>query len=181
MCEGCLRATDWSQDDKTILTFGGDPYRINALDIASRQQTPLIAHPSNHVLYGRFSPDNRWISFTVRTAANRAWIAIAPVEGKAVPEAAWIKISEEGPEDRANWSPDGNTLYFTSERDGYTCLWGQRLDASRRPMGEPFAGHHFHERLVFQKLGWSVGAGRVAMALGESTGNIWMMSSSGTQ
>ncbi|HYO84372.1 MAG TPA: winged helix-turn-helix domain-containing protein [Bryobacteraceae bacterium] len=182
MCEGCLRATDWSKDDKTILVFGGEPYRINTLDVASRQQAPLIAHPSNHVLYGRFSPDNRWISFTVRIAANRAWIAIAPVAARTpVPEPAWIKISEEGPEDRANWSPDGNTLYFTSERDGYTCLWGQRLDTSRRPIGQPFGAHHFHERLVFQKLGWSVGAGRLAMALGESTGNIWMMSSSGAR
>ena len=180
LCEDCLRATDWSHDEKRILVVGGDPYRISSLDVASRVQTPLLVHGSNHVLYGRFSPDDPWVSFTVRRAANRAWIAIAPVRGPSpVPETAWINVSEEGPEDRANWSPDGRTLYFTSSRDGYTCMWGQRIDTvSHTPVGQPCAARHFHERLVLQQLGWSIGGGRVAFALRESTGNIWTMSPS---
>jgi Tol biopolymer transport system component len=40
LCEGCLRATDWSRDEKTLLTFGGDPYQINLLDLTSHRQTP---------------------------------------------------------------------------------------------------------------------------------------------
>ena len=37
------------------------------------------------------------------------------------------------------WSPDGNLLYFLSERDGFRCIWGQKLDpASKRPLGAPF-------------------------------------------
>ena len=70
LCEGCLRATDWSLDEKTLLVYGGDPYQINILDIASRRQTPLVKHPDYNVLYGRLSPDNRWISFTARVAAR---------------------------------------------------------------------------------------------------------------
>jgi Tol biopolymer transport system component len=107
-------------------------------------------------------------------------IMIAPLDGpKLVPEDAWIKITEEGPEDWANWSPDGRTLYFTSERDGHTCLWGQHLDAnSHRPVGEAFAVQHFHGRASYQQGGWSAAGGRIAVVLVDGTKNIWMMSRS---
>jgi serine/threonine protein kinase/WD40 repeat protein len=180
LCEGCLRATDWSRDDKTVLVFGGSPYQIDVLDLASHRQTPLLKHPNYHLLYGRFSPDNRWVSFTVRTEPNRGYIAIAPVDGpKPVPESAWIKITPSEAQDWANWSPDGKTLYFTSRRDGHSCLWGQRLEASsHRPVSEAFAVQHLHGRLSYQKLGWSAAGGRIGLVLLEETGNIWMMSRS---
>jgi hypothetical protein len=71
--------------------FGGNPYQINVLDVASHEQTPLLKHPTYNLLYGRFSPDNRWVSFTARIQPNRARIVVAPVDGaNAVPESAWI-------------------------------------------------------------------------------------------
>jgi Tol biopolymer transport system component/DNA-binding winged helix-turn-helix (wHTH) protein len=178
MCEGCLRATDWSQDEKTLLIFGGSPYQINILDITSHRQTVVLKHATWNLLYGHFSPDNRWLSFTARTQPNRAYIMIAPIDGTTpVPERAWINIAEGAGEDWANWSPDGKTLYFTSAKDGHFCLWGQRIEASsHRPAGEPFAVQHFHGRVSYQQGGWSAAGGRIAMVLGENTGNIWMMS-----
>jgi len=180
LCEGCLRATDWSRDEKTLLVHGGNPFQINALDVASRQQTPILKHPNYSLLYARFSPDNRWVSFTARTQPNRGRIAIAPLDGpKPVPESAWITIAEAGADDYANWSPDGNTLYYTSARDGHSCLWGQRIEAiSHRPVGEPFAVQHLHGRVSFGHGGWSAAGGRIGLALVEVTGNIWMMSRS---
>jgi len=183
LCEGCLRATDWSRDEKTLLMFGGNPYQIDVLNVASHRQTPLLKHPTYNLLYGRFSPDNRWVSFTARTQPNRGRIAIAPVDGpKPVPESAWITIAETGSDDWANWSPDGKTLYFTSPRDGNNCLWGQRIEAdSHRPVGEVFAVQHLHGRVSFAHLGWSAAGGRIGLALAEDTGNIWMMSRSGAR
>ena len=36
-------------------------------------------------------------------------------------------------------------MYFTSTRDGYLCIWAQRLDpVSKHPLGSPFAYEHFH-------------------------------------
>ncbi len=182
LCEGCLRATDWSRDEKALLVFGGSPYQINLLDIASRRQSALLKHAAYNLLYGRFSPDNRWISFTARTQPNRARIMVAPLRGPAlVPESAWIGITEEGPEDWANWSPDGRTLYFTSRRDGHRCLWGQRIDpGSHRPLGEAFAAQHLHGRASYQQFGWSAGGGWIAAVLRESAGNIWMISRAGS-
>jgi hypothetical protein len=146
----------------------------------------LLKHLKDHVLYGRFSPDNRWISFTIRTSPTHARVAIAPFNGlRPIPESAWITIADVSTEDWANWSPDGRTLYFPSERDGHRCLWGQRIDAvSHRPVGEPFAAWHFHGRTSYAyccRDGWSAAGGRIAIALTEDTGNIWLMSHPGTR
>jgi Tol biopolymer transport system component/DNA-binding winged helix-turn-helix (wHTH) protein len=185
LCEGCLRATDWSRDEKTLLVFGGAPYQIDVLDIASHRQVPLLKHHDYNLLYGRFSPDDRWVSFTARTQPNRARIVIAPVDGpKPIPESSWITIAKEGEgaEDWAGWSPDGKTLYFTSGTDGHTCLWGQRIDATaHQPVGGAFAVQHLHGRLSYQQGGWSAAGGRIAMVLREDTGNIWMMSRAGAR
>ncbi len=182
LCEACLRATDWSRDEKTLLVFGGNPYQINVLDLASHEQTPLLKHPTYSLLYARFSPDSRWVSFTVRTEPDAGYIAIAPIGAKPVPESAWIKITPAGQQDWANWSPDGKTLYFTSHRDGHSCLWAQRLDpATHHPAGDPFAIQHFHGRLSYQAGGWSAAGGRIVLVLAENTGNIWMMSRSGAR
>ncbi len=182
LCEGCLRATDWSRDEKSLLVFSGNPYHVDILDLDSRRQTILLRHPAHNLLYARFSPDNRWVSFTARTQPNRASILIAPVDGpKPVPESAWIKIADEGAEDWANWSPDGKALYFTSARDGHTCLWGQRIDARHQPVGTAFALQHLHGRVSYHQGGWSAAGGRIAMVLAEDTGNIWIMSRSGAR
>jgi serine/threonine protein kinase len=183
LCDDCLRATVWSHDEKMLLVFGGSPYQVNILDIASHQQTSAFKHPAYNLLYARFSPNDRWVSFTARFQPNRSWIMIAPTDGpRPVPESTWIKIAEEGAEDWANWSPDGKTLYFTSARDGHTCLWGQRIDASsHRPIGAAFAVQHFHGRATYRQGGWSAAGGRIAIVLQDGTDNIWMMSRSATR
>lgn len=178
ICEGCLRATDWSLDARSLLVHGGDPYHIALLDIPSRRRRPVVKHPLHQVLYGRFSPDRRWISFTVRVPHAGGRIVIAPADGpKPIDESAWFTIAEAGPDDYAIWSPDGKTLYFTSAKDGYSCLWGQRVDAtSRRLVGEAFGAHHLHGRLSFGHGGWSAAHGRIALPLVETAGNLWLMS-----
>jgi len=101
LCDGCLRATDWSRDGKTLLIFAGNPYQTNLLD-----EFPLLTHPTYPLLNARFSPDNRWVSFTAGIQPNRGLIAIAPVDGpKPVPESAWIPIAEAQADDWADWSP----------------------------------------------------------------------------
>jgi serine/threonine protein kinase/Tol biopolymer transport system component len=180
LCEDCLQATSWSRDEKKLLVFGGNPYQINILDLASHQQTPILKHPRYSLLYARFSPDNRWVSFTVRTEPGHARVMIAPLDGpKPVVESAWITIAEVLAGESASWSPDGRTLYFISGMDGHNCLWGQRLEpSSHRPVGPAFAVQHLHGRVFYsdEVNGWSAAGGRIVMLLTENLGNIWLMS-----
>ena len=82
MCDGCLRATDWSRDEKKLLIFGGFPYAIDLLDVASHNRTSLLRDPKQSLLFARYSPDNRWVSFTMRMNASLARIMIAPIDGR---------------------------------------------------------------------------------------------------
>ena len=72
------------------------------------------------------------------------------------------------------WSPDGSRLYFASERDGFSCIWQQRLDpATKRPLGPPSPVYHFHNARSAHD-GLSVAQDKVAFTILETTGNLWM-------
>jgi hypothetical protein len=77
------------------------------------------------------------------------------------------------------WSPDGATLYFLSDRDGFRCIWAQRLNpATKRLAGSPFSVVHFHQAgrsMVDAGFNMSVTADSLVFALTDLTGNIWMI------
>ena len=113
---------------------------------------------------------------------GRTKIWVAPFKDGSTPEAGdWVAITGgESWDDRPRWSPDGNLLYFTSLRDGFHCLWAQRLRPdTRHPTGAPFTVQHFHNpRLSINNTGLmglktAVAADRIFINLGELTGNIW--------
>jgi hypothetical protein len=105
-------------------------------------------------------------------------------DGVAAGRDQWIRVGEPDVwTDKPRWSPDGNLLYFTSERDGFHCIWAQRLDAStKRPAAPPVEIFHFHNaRLSTANIGYaqleiSVAADKIVLNLGELTGNIWTLS-----
>jgi hypothetical protein len=72
-------------------------------------------------------------------------------------------------------------IYFISDRDGFRCLWYQRLDpATKRPVGSPAPLHHLHRaRLTMMNVdngqqAISVARDKIVFSLGELTGNVWM-------
>jgi Tol biopolymer transport system component len=130
-------AIDWSSDGRIIgATAEG---RTWVLDVASRRRTDLLAtrHPT---FAGTFSPDHRWFLFGDATT----WHTYVARFGELpVPESAWIDIMEGW--GGWQWSPDGRLIYALSGRDGFWCIWAQRVDASmKRPVGAPFAVFHSH-------------------------------------
>lgn len=173
VCARCSEATDWSTDGKRILGNTADG-RTWLLELTTRRKTELLA-TSHWIATDAFSPDNRWFSFLdVNHALERAYIA--PVGDTPIPEREWIGIIDGEAE---AWSPDGNLLYATSERDGHVCIWAQRLDPStKRPVGAPFAvfhSHHTRLSLANQtEVTLSIGGKKLVFSLGERTGNIWM-------
>jgi eukaryotic-like serine/threonine-protein kinase len=157
------------------------------IDVRSRRRVDFIksSNPRYFVHSGRFSPDDRWVSFHVRTGPLLRQIFIAPVRGETPPaEQEWIPITDGSAMDReATWSANGEMLYFLSDRDRFRCIWGQRLHpVSRKPVGPAFGVQHFHDaRRSLLAVGGNVGAiglgateDKLVFALGELTGNIWL-------
>ena len=86
-------------------------------------------------------------------------------------------------DDKAQFSADGNKVFFTSTRDGYLCVWAQRLDPeSKHPLGVPFAVEHFHNSEghhgtgVQMFLELSVARNLILMNLPQVRSAVWMTS-----
>ncbi|MBV8513942.1 MAG: PD40 domain-containing protein [Acidobacteria bacterium] len=135
---------------------------------------PLISRP-------RFSPDDKWIAFHLRNGPVLR-LFIAPYDGSVKRENDWIAIA--GPkfvEQSPYWSPDGQLLYFFSNRDGNVCLWAQRLDShSKHPIGAPFPVQHFHtarqslKNVLLLQRGMGVARDRIILNTADAAGGIWM-------
>jgi hypothetical protein len=80
------------------------------------------------------------------------------------------------------WSPDGGILYSVSQRDGFHCIWAQRLDGGKHPVGVAIPVFHAHNarRSLFNvgigDLGLSVARDKLILNMSERTGNLWMTS-----
>jgi Tol biopolymer transport system component/DNA-binding winged helix-turn-helix (wHTH) protein len=152
ICQSCT-ARGFSSNGSVVLVqqyqFNEDGRNtIAAVDLTSRTQKEFISTPDKSVYHPFFSWDDRWVVFKQELQEPiKSQIMIAPVhDGVAAKETEWIAVTDgRYTDDKAQFSPDGNTVYFTSTRDGYLCIWAQRLDpATKRPVGDPFAYEHFH-------------------------------------
>lgn len=176
----CPSPGGWSSDGKRLLCVGAEPARISVIDLRSRQKMPLLNHSTWTLWQPYFSPDDRWVVFNA-TLAGRSRIFIAPVRSRGLtPESDWIAITDGVWDDIPRWSPDGNSVYFMSERDGYRCIWAQRLDASKQPSGAAVPIFHAHEarrsllNIQAGNLQMSVARDKIVFNMSEQSGNIWM-------
>lgn len=190
ICDDCIRPWDWSPDGTKLLYLipegrAGRPQAglaLGLLDAATRQKSQYLEHSKYGLARARFSPDGRWISFTVFETPTFVRIMIAPFEASEPGEEKWITITDNTTfHDKARWSPDGNLLYFVSDRDGYRCIYARRLEpGTKRPLGGVFDVYHSHSArrslmgMGFRFLEISVTRDRMFFNLGETTGNIWM-------
>ena len=171
--EGCLSTVGWMSDGKQFLCALAAPSRISTIDVGSKKATELVTHATWRLWNPRVSPDDRWVTFNA-TTAGRSRIFVAPFRKRGlIPESEWITITSGVWDDKPRWSPDGNTLYFLSERDRFRCIWAQRLDRSKRPLGEAIPMFHAHESRR-SLLNMQIGALDLSVAR-DKTGNIWMM------
>jgi dipeptidyl aminopeptidase/acylaminoacyl peptidase len=169
----------WSPDSRRILYWDGEPVRYSAFGLAARKSTVLVSHPSYSIHDASLSPDQRGVAF--HTPLRNAIMRIAPVRnGRAAGEAEWVTLDDRGVDNRKPWwSPDGNLLYFFSMRDGFACIYAQRLEpASKRPIGEPVPVYHFHRARVRAFVGAWLGPAilpdRIILSLTEGTSNVWL-------
>ncbi len=130
----------------------------------------------------RISPDDRWIVFYRVMENERSTIFVAPVRESTVPQAEYLQITDGSAWDAvAEFSPDGNTLYFLSHRDGFRCHWAIKLDPStKKPVGKPYPVQHYHSArrspayVSLGRVANAVAADKIVFTMAERSGNIWM-------
>ena len=186
--KNCGPPRDFSPDGTKLLFEAKtcSPYCVGLLDLTQGTPKELIKHPRLALYPESFSPDGQWVAFQAKPMDNDSTrtIFVTPFHGDAVggPD-AWIAVTNGKEMDReVKWSPDGGLLYFLSERDGFRCIWAQRIDLkTKHPAGAPFAVHHFHRSQQSLtslgspgKVGLSVTNGGLLFSLAETTGNIWL-------
>jgi Tol biopolymer transport system component len=182
LCEECSGPYGWSPAGNGLLARPmTDTRNISLYDLAGGGPQTLLKHPEFVLYEARFSPDGRWIAFHGLNSPTTRQMFVAPFHGpRETPVEEWIPISDGTEMDRnVTWSPDGAALYFLSERDGFRCVWGQRLDpATKRPAGDPFNVAHFHQAsrsMVDAGFNMSVTSDSLVFALTDLTGNVWMV------
>ena len=194
LCVDCGYLADLSDSGQTIITFG----RSAATEAAGTQDSGTtltnVASARSRVLDRsnlgdpRFSPNEEWVSFQKSESdlrGRRLFVAPIPKQGE-LDRNRLIPITA-GSEDGylSAWSPDGGMLYFLSDRDGFRCLYVQRLDPNmKEPRGEADEVYHSHGARVslgaiepFAEIGLSVAEDKIALSMAELTGEIWLMES----
>ena len=184
VCGDCDLPWQWSADKQSVLFRMLRPNRLGLLKLGDGEPKSAGRSPNFAWVRTQFSPDERWVAFHVSWDERKRRVFIAPFRNEAVaPESEWIAVTDGKALDReASWSPDGNLLYYLTEREGFRCLWAQRLDpATKRLLGPAFEVYGFHKArlsmLNFADTGWaapSVARDKIVLTLGEQTGNIWM-------
>ncbi len=178
---GCFNTWSWSPDGSSLAVYTPDATirSVDIFKIDAGERRPLLSHPSYNFFDAAFSPIGGWITFTAGSSAMNTQIYVAPFRGSAIRDGEWIPITREGGRNSA-WSPDGGVLYFHSNRDGFPCIWSQKLDAARRPVGSAQAVLHLHSvafgTYLLNPVDFhiSVARDRLVLNLTKETANLWV-------
>jgi Tol biopolymer transport system component/serine/threonine protein kinase len=176
----------WSSDSKMVLVDSfshGARSRlaVSLIELSSRRRTMLLADPRYDLHQARFSPNGHWIAFAARGETGSSRLYLAPFhQEKPATATELVAVTDGTSWDAApQWSPDGKLVYFASTRDGYRCIWAQRLNAANQPSGEAFAVAHLHSVrysptvLPFDIVDLVLGRDQILLSMGDQKGNIW--------
>lgn len=175
----------WSWPSQTVL-FGsgpaGDIVELRVVDPASGKVRSALADLKQGFYgHGQLSPDGRWASAMEWSSADRARIIIFPFRATPVPPGEWVALTEDqSVEEEHVWSPQGDAIYFVSERDGNRCVWMRKLDsATSYPVGPVMPVLHLHGARR-SMISTALRPQRIALAqnslyfsVQEQRGNIW--------
>jgi Tol biopolymer transport system component len=188
VCDDCGPARQFSRDGSLLLYESKSciPYCIGVVDLRNRATVNLAKDEQDAIFAGGLSHDGRWLAFHTRRGdldpARKLFLA--PFRRTPpISRGEWIPVTHGSSNDREpDWSSGGHILYYLSDRDGFRCIWGQRIDPGLgQPTGDPFAIEHFHKETHSLKrvgsagdVGLSVTRDKIVFSLNESSGSIWL-------
>ncbi|MBS1824787.1 MAG: serine/threonine-protein kinase [Acidobacteria bacterium] len=172
----CSVRNNTSSNDRVVGTTREGTF---LLDVRTGARQQIMAKNGNAL---KLSWDDRWLTFYLVQPGNKSRVWVVPVRESLIPENDWIAITDGSTLDMIpEFSPDGNRLYFLSQRDGNRCIWTQRLDpATKHPLGPPAPVHHFHDAR-FSPIHNAAGSNEAAVArdkivlpVTEQSARIWL-------
>jgi Tol biopolymer transport system component len=179
---------DWTADGKSVLASewkgaGRSEIWQLPLDAAPNAEAAAVriaSNPMYDLWQPHFSPDERWIVFgaaAVQPSKEETTIYVVPKDG-----GAWVPITEKNHwYDKPRWSPDGKTIYYVMDQNGFFNVWGTHFDPARgKPVGQPFQVTKFDSPklmfpLLIEPVEISIGGNKLALTLEEASGSIWML------
>jgi Tol biopolymer transport system component len=175
----------FSADGRRIITQlrSGSANQLAVVDLLDGDVKAVLKDPKHALWNGFYSWDDKWITFLRQLDAFQNRVYITPVEnGVPAAEDRWIPLtSGEYFDNKPQLSPDGNTVYFTSNRDGSHCIWAQRLHPrTKHPVGPPVPVRQMHEHIAVLSPEISVARRMILIAVSDIRSDIWMIDLAGS-
>jgi hypothetical protein len=181
-----LTPTDATRDGQSVFVSAyafGPSVPLWVWDLERYSEKPkriLIERPETDIWQAHLSPDGRWLAFVVAGGPRATHVAIARME--STPLSQWTALASMlSNSDKPRWAPDGRTVYFLTNRQGFWNLAGIRFDADRGlAVGQPFDITHFTSPslIIVPSMGRieiAIAAHRLVLPMMSSTGSIWML------
>ena len=91
-----------------------------------------------------------------------------------------VSVTDGVADDKPHFSNDDRFIFFTGIRDGFRCIWGQKIGPDMHPVGTPFAVYLLHQRrnsLSRPDGGQDIAVGQNLIVFNRSDleGNVWLM------
>jgi eukaryotic-like serine/threonine-protein kinase len=175
LCERC-QIQGFFADPAEVLVDYGD--RVVRQNVSSGRSTTLMETPGLELIDTSLSPGGRWLAFTLPRQDMKAHLYLSAAGPQPTRQDNWIQIAEDpiyvgGPA----WSPDGSLLYYASHRDGFLCVWAQRIASDGTPEGSPIGVYHSHgnspSAMMLGGAEIAVTRDRLYMLLAEAKGSLW--------
>jgi Tol biopolymer transport system component/DNA-binding winged helix-turn-helix (wHTH) protein len=131
-CQPGMRSLDWSPDGNRLVLDGEEPGSVTRalylhdLDTGVRRRwtDPQEGTPGDNS--ATFSPDGTLVAFRRQHSASRHDVMVAAVDGSSEPRA--LTDDRWGRVRGVEWSTDGKSLIYSSNRAGQFRLWRVALD-----------------------------------------------------
>jgi len=167
----------FSKTGEILVAVGNQLFRQDAA--GGRRSLVLDTAGQGKLYESAVAPSDRWVAFTLARPDGTAGLYLAKVGDTPAAAETWTKLDEDSNYiGSPTWSGDGKILYYGSGRDGFICVWAQRIAGEGKSLGEPFAAFHNHTSPDMKFYGISrvtAAPGRLYMMLGEFKGDLWSL------
>ncbi len=147
MCQNCTEPAGWFEGDHAFFYRDGRHSSIALLDPRTGARQILLQKPDASLNDVSWSSANGFAVFVESIGDRKKMYAVRLRPGSGQPVGSWLPIADEqGTPLHPRWSGDGKTIFYVSNLDGFSCIYGRSFTASSSALGPRFPVAHFHNQ-----------------------------------